>query len=180
MITQEIEKKALLSQSEYQACIDHFIDKPMKQVEQINYYYDDDVHTFFKRNETLRVRQIENFLELQFKYDKSYHRNVRTSKELIDTVQYLPESVLIHDVKTKCIGSMLTKRKMIEYNQYILFLDKNYYLGILDYEIEIESNDANNIPTELLDIDWSKPCCGKYARFVNALLKQRAEHEISK
>ena len=179
MIEQEIEKKALLTEAQYEILLNKVTGHPIKKTNQINYYYDTENYAMLSNNETLRVRQIENHLELHFKHDKKTYNCVRVSKELCEELQCLPEMISINGLFANYTGFLLTERTIIKLNMFTIFLDKNYYMGKVDYEIEIEAVNICDMPKKLFGIIFNSDCNGKYTRFVAELLKQRGCYEIS-
>jgi len=180
MIEKEIERKAILTKEQYESLLGKIVDKPVTKKVQINYYYDTDDYILLSNDETLRVRQIEDKLELQYKYNKKIESGVRISNESCDEINYLPEKIAIDGLIVKRIGFLLTERRSKRFDGYIIFLDKNYYLGKVDYEIEMEAINIEYMPTELYGISFNTVCKGKYTRFTDELLKQRDIYEISR
>jgi len=179
MIENEIEKKILLTKIEYERLLHNFADNLVKDTMQINHYYDTLDYTLLNNNDMLRIRQIDDNLELQFKYDKRTQNNVRIAKELRKKIGHLPKAISINGLHTNYIGYLLTERKSMEFDFYTAFLDKNYYLGKVDYEIEIEANSISDMPKELFEIKFGVNCSGKYTRFTDELLKFGDFYEIS-
>ena len=73
---------------------------------------------------------------------------------------------------------MITFRTNFELNNCIISLDKNIYLGIIDYEIEVEtSNSFAEIPawlSELFSGD-NKKVIGKFHRFIDQYKKSNLD-----
>jgi len=180
MIKYEIEKKTLLSEAQYKTLLGNFADKSIKDTIQINYYYDTENNTFLNNNETLRVRQINDGLELQFKYDKNIQDTVRVSKEFCKKIHRLPKLIMIDNLVANYIGSLLTERKRKIFATYTVCLDKNYYIGKVDYEMEVEVANISDMPIELFGVTFNTNCIGKYTRFANELIKQEVRYEISR
>ena len=69
------------------------------------------------------------------------------------------------------IGNLITERTDYVIDGYKVSIDKNYYIGTIDYEIEIESDniiDTNEI-YDKFGIEFGDKVTGKYARFINKL-----------
>ena len=176
----EIEKKSLISEAQYKIIVDKISGKSNKKTTQINYYYDTENYILFNKNETLRIRQINDCLELQFKHEKKRFNEIRISKEFSKEVNCLPRVILINGLEIIFVGTLITERIRVIFDKFTLFLDKNFYMGKVDYEIEIEAENINGMPKELLGIEFINNCCGKYTRFICELLKQKDYYEISK
>lgn len=180
MITQEIEKKIILTEIQYKILLYHFTDKKAKTIAQINYYYDATNYDLLNKGETLRVRQINNQLVLQIKYNKNIQDGIIISKELCKGINCLPKIISINGLITHYIGFLLTERIIIKCDAYIIFFDKNFYMGKVDYEMEIEAANILDIPNEICGIELAVNCSGKYTRFIDELIKKRDCHEISR
>ena len=104
---------------------------------QINYYYDDAANSLAQNDITLRVRQIGNLLTKQTKQRLHQENSLVVSNEKNDNINMLPLTI---DDQYHMLGQMITERHriyLVNYPGYIDF-DRNFYLGICDYEIEIE------------------------------------------
>lgn len=159
-------------EEQYNSILETLADNATSKVMQINYYYDTEDYMLFKNDETLRIRQIDNCLKLQFKYNKYIENDIRVSKESCEEINILPKKIIANEMFTQYIGFLMTERLIIGFNPYTVFIDKNYYLGKVDYEIEIEAKSISNIPRELFGIQLNGICEGKYARFIRELSKQ--------
>ena len=179
MIENEIEKKALITEEQYSTLSENIAGGSVK-ITQINYYFDTEDRALSNKKETLRIRQIENRLEVQFKYGRTMDQGNLISKEFCEEISFLPESILVNGFRTCNIGFLITERTKVEFDAYTVFLDKNYYFGKVDYEIEVEAADVRNMPDELFGIKFNDKCRGKYTRFINELLNQKGSYEISK
>ena len=177
----EVEKKELISKEQYLACLAYLMKKQIGNRKlQVNYYYDTDDFRLYTNNETLRVRQIEDQLKLEYKHNKTIENNVRTCDEYTQALDSLPSSIdndALNIHNCKYIGSLITERYDFKLNNSIISLDKNYYLGTLDYEIEIETeDDFQGIDfINPLGFTFEKPLVGKYQRFVDLLKSRNAK-----
>lgn len=151
MIEKEI--KYVLSKEQLMKIEDE-LSKKNKPIEviQINYYYDNEEEELLKNGITLRVRQIEGQKKLEIKYPMSFDGLIKTKEEKYRTIEELPRFVdftkenffnkewkLNRFKNVKMIGILITHRKSYTYNDGIkIELDKSFYLGHTDYEIEIE------------------------------------------
>ncbi|HAN21173.1 MAG TPA: hypothetical protein DCP51_05795 [Clostridiales bacterium] len=184
----EFERKQIVTKEKYIELHDNLKNFNSKQVLQINYYYDNDELYLYNNNQTLRVRQIEDKLKLEYKYNKSDFNNLRICDEfttyLISLPNVLKNPIKIEDMNTyKNIGVLITERTNYKLNDFIVSLDKNLYLGIIDYEIEIESNnlfDEHNIHDIIneLGLSFKQQSVSKYIRFINQLKIQDKFYDI--
>lgn len=53
----------------------------------------------------------------------------------------------------------------------LVSLDKNYYFEVIDYEVEVETKNANIVLPQLIQIFDEAPASGKYTRFISVLKK---------
>jgi len=145
----EREIKQLLTEREYAAIIssDVWSGLGKKQQLQINYYYDTPDFVLYRNDITLRVRQKGSSLSLEMKYSIADKTTYKIKKELsrpletlpttIDTAAYFPEAPV--SVQAALIQPLVTERTSIQVSAGVAVdLDKNSYLGMIDYELEIE------------------------------------------
>lgn len=170
MTNMEYEKKRLLTKTEFdkmksQLCnitaSDSFI--------QSNYYYDTSNFDYFERNETVRVRLKNGTLNFEYKSQKKVFNNTKASKEVIRSTKFLPKIISIDEKILELIGCMTTLRTNFVLGECLVSLDENHYLGIVDYEIEVELKDINSALHSVLQIFDDIPSTGKYSRFVMEL-----------
>lgn len=144
----------------------------------INYYYDDMNWTLFNNDETLRIRQRDDQLSLEYKFGKHEFEDIRICNELKIPVKKVYSQILFKEKRLCLQGSMITFRTNFELNNCIISLDKNIYLGIIDYEIEVEtSNSFAEIPawlSELFSGD-NKKAIGKFHRFIEQYKKSNLD-----
>jgi len=177
----EFERKSVVSESDYAALLQELNnDFVCKDVFQINYYYDTTDFALFRSDETLRIRQIGNNLNLQYKHNKRHIDNMRISDEYSEKMDELPKSIAINGVETYNVGFMVTQRANFDLGNGIVSLDKNYYLGVVDYEIEVEGENGFDVPEILREVDFQPDSIGKYSRYMEKLLGQGASYEVRK
>jgi len=177
MIEKEI--KLVVSEEILMKCkktLDEFLKHT--RVLQVNYYYDTPDFLHHSLGNTLRVRQTGERLVLQYKQEKHYDGNLRTCQEFEETIQRIPRQLSSSD--THCIamnmdlvftmvGSLVTERVDYIYGETIISLDRNYFLGQYDCEIEIETHEHEEAEAVLrmLSIgEVGEQRLGKYSRFV--------------
>lgn len=131
----ESEKKLIISRKQYNDLFYRFI-RESKNFEQINYYYDTQTEIFRKRGITCRVRQKEDILvgtikEHEIGSERSLERHFKLG--------CLPYKMIIDNEEVSLKGQLITFRTECElFDSMTLMLDKNIYLGTVDYELELE------------------------------------------
>jgi len=181
MLEKEYERKLIIDCEKFNLLLEDFTEKfHREEIFQINYYYDTPDFSIFNSGETLRVRQIDDILKLQYKYNKSRINDVRISDEYSEKINELPKIITVNDIETYNIGFMVTHRHNFNFEDCIVSLDKNYYLGVVDYEIEVEAEKENELPDILKELNFSSDSIGKYSRFAEKLLKQGFRYEVRK
>lgn len=181
MIEKEYERKLNIDWEKYSLLLTDFTKKFRREdVFQINYYYDTPDFAFFHSGETLRIRQIENILKLQYKYNKIRMNDVRISDEYSEKIHDLPKIVIVNGSETHNVGCMITERYNFNSDNCIISLDKNYYLGVIDYELEVETEKESDLPAILREISFEINSIGKYSRYVEKLLEKGHKHELRK
>jgi len=181
----EKELKALLDEFTYYQALSLF-DWDSKTI-QTNYYYTDREGILERLKITVRVREKNGTYLLQVKTPISecsalhikdeYEKVIDNSPSHID--RKLIESIIGIKVNSVTqIGELVTERHIITYNNKIeICLDKNYYLKITDYEMEIEFYDV--IDQKLLDelssigIHFDTKINGKFSRFMTQYNMQK-------
>ena len=131
MIEHEI--KYMLTAEQYEHILRLFSVK--STVVQTNYYYDTEDLDMNKRGITCRIREKNDSYVATVKQ----HLGGFESLEMSQVLQSLLDDSLFTGKKLKRWGNLTTERACVsEENEMIVFLDKNSYLGVIDYELEIE------------------------------------------
>lgn len=182
MLEKEIKK--ILSSGEFassSAALDKLA-KPVRYI-QVNHYYDTPDFELHKQGSTLRIRQKEASLALELKYNKVQIGIQSISKEYVQPCSGLtpllesnafPKGAVPENKIFNYIGCMITERSDYKLENAVVSLDRSYYLGKSDYELEIEYDDFNSASGlfEILGIDNLKNTGpGKYSRFVSCYKK---------
>ena len=177
----EYERKFTLTFQQFNTYMEFFAQRATPDIiNQINYYYDDSSFIVHSRGETLRVRQTGEKLVMEHKYDKSRSGDMSISKEAATPISQLPVSIKIDGLKTNLIGTLMTNRCDFEINDIKLSLDRSFYLGTVDYELEIETQGDIVLPDfmqELVNGNAVSPM-GKFCRFVSRLRQMDEIYEI--
>lgn len=151
-----------------------------QRVLQVNHYYDSADFVLYELGNTLRIRQKEDSLKLQYKYDKKYIGIQKISKEYEVAIERLPKQIcnnILPDYSGNKVhqyvyrGNLITDRWNFIHNKDVVSLDKNYYFGVYDCELEIEYGDYEFADFILRKLNLNKEDLnknGKYSRFVEA------------
>ena len=136
----ELEKKLLLSKDEYDYLMHHFgstaSQTPTPIIKQINYYFDTDALLMNRQNITCRIRMKDG------KYKGTMKQHFLHSDHSTETEIEIYDGInknAFTDMGLKLQGELLTERCVIFKDAGCeVVLDKNQYLGYIDYELEIE------------------------------------------
>ena len=132
----EYEKKIPLTFKEYQILIALFNDN-IKSVIQRNYYYDTDDFSMNKQGITYRIREKDGTYTATVKKHNWNEPDCSLEKSEIVLNEY--DTNAFSDKNVKFQGCLETYRTVIYSDKDIeIVLDRNTYLGIEDYELEIE------------------------------------------
>lgn len=80
MINKENEKKIILTEEEYLNINSKF--EKIEEKNQINYYFDTQNYGLANNDETLRVRQSDCGLKLEYKFNKKYSSMIRECQKI--------------------------------------------------------------------------------------------------
>lgn len=157
---------------------------------QINYYYD--VFPFEKSKKmTIRIRSVDNLYKLQIKSacQNSYIEKIEFEEKVPRVFPFISSEKIravsgLHYDDVFLIGALVTKRHIHQWSDSItICLDKNEYLGTIDYELEIEYE--KDVTSELLTLlsehgirfDDEKQI-GKYSRYMKRCYSMRGNIEV--
>ncbi len=160
----EIEAKVLVSQDQYRKLTHQFKDCPRYQ--QTNYYIDNDERILAKEGIALRIREkngkyvltlktplSQGLLEKNESIDEEAFKAFLEKGEFpnVDEVRFL--TMLDIDVSSlKILTSLTTDRVDVNYKDGLLSIDRNFYSGKTDYEIEFEYNSMDAAERILADL----------------------------
>ncbi|MGD9155349.1 MAG: CYTH domain-containing protein [Bacillota bacterium] len=184
----EFEFKYSLNREEFTQLFNRLSNKyPKNTLLQINYYYDTDGFELEKQGINLRVRQKEADLKMELKTPILRERALRVKKEFSRSIKQLPLTINFNNDEWQglipgngelhLIGILLTERtKFLPEPGIEIVLDKSYYLGLVDYELEVEfqkglQTQALNVVKMLVGDGQKFPPSqhGKRKRFLKAL-----------
>ena len=137
----EYEERVMISENDYKKVIDDLIRNGYKcegfTIE--NIYFDNDEYFITKNGMMLRIRNSSTGIhELTLKV-----RQVEGVLEINETLDKHPQIDAALDNKFKefkQIIKLVTQRIEIPIDDYLLVIDKNEYLDVTDYDIEVEAN----------------------------------------
>lgn len=148
MKTIELEKKLIIDKSIYEFLISCFEANASKHIRQINYYYDTNGEQLRHKNITCRIRQKEDKLTGTLKKHCLVNGCPKNTEETF-LVKSLPMCFEVAQQIVILKGSMITDRTEIQLSaDMLLVLDKNTYLGAVDYELEIEYSESGSQEAE--------------------------------
>ena len=132
-----------------------------------------------RSSRTLRIRKIGDTLTREYKHGKSSVGDIRVCTEDNIPIDAYPSFIKGSEIGESedtlyfPLGVLVTERTEYVIDGACIALDKSTYLGIVDYEIEVETDGVSALPSALstLNIDFGKAVIGKYHRFVKRLLK---------
>ena len=178
MTEHEFEYKALLNEAEYLNIL-AVLSAEYKPIayKQINHYYDTPELLLSALHATLRVREKESGLMLEYKHGQKRVGELRTATEDRYPITEIPSEIsgkMLPDCDGTLVfyplGSLTTERTDFNIGDCLVSLDKNTYFGITDYEIEVEVNDGGILPPAIsaLSVTFSASTLGKFHRFLAA------------
>lgn len=139
----ETEYKFLVSKEQITKYFAFFVNDYRKVITklQVNYYYDTKSNMMNKDDVTVRVRQERDTMKWQIKRHSEKCGALFLSDEYSGNIENLPYSLTVDGVieELSLKGSLVTLRREINFGVGgKLCFDTNMYLGIIDYEIEVE------------------------------------------
>ncbi len=144
----EYEFKLMLTKKEYD-CIKNVYGFGAETIRQVNYYYDTNGFDMNKKGTTCRIRQIGDYL-CATKKNHSMLINGK-SEEMSSPVHSIPDIMDFWGFTLRLQGSLVTERTNLKVNTDLMVtVDKNTYLGVEDYELEIEYDEENFILAECM------------------------------
>lgn len=160
----------------------------LKNFIQVNYYYDTNKYKLNRNDITLRVRQKEDSLRIQLKCLLKREGGLFVKNEFSENIDELPVKInkekiqwpelLICEDDITLKGNLITERTVYKFNEAMeIDLNKNFYLGIIDYELELEFEfnsdfeaDASNFVNDVIKNECSiNFALGKSSRFYQKL-----------
>ncbi len=179
MIKLENEIKMMLNKEQYNYLLKLLSAIPSKEINQINYYYDTADESLRKKNITMRIRQKDGKLKGTI---KKHHFGKVSSTEEDFRVDLIPNIMMFDSEVLYLKGNLSTHRSEFLLSDSIsIMIDKNEYLGLSDYELELEyGKDSSDyvehillILKKLLRKDHFRGGASKSERFFRQLVLNR-------
>ncbi len=175
---EEKEYKVMLSLEEYNDILNQFDWE--SYIRQCNYYYDSKTFWAETYGYTIRIREINGSITLQIKSPNTSRKAYKSRTEHETAINHIPEYLYtagLQPIKDKSnrperldlLGCLETERYIKHLSDdIVVFLDRNKYYDVVDYEIEVEFSNDNKPAEGLLLGLGLKPSKspGKYTRFV--------------
>lgn len=137
----EYEERVMINKNDYERVISDVkrSKKEYRLLRITNTYLDNDEKAMRTNKQVLRIRKTNfNNEELTFKY----RNNDGSNTEINESLKSHPQIDAALDNKFKDfhpIAKLKTKRMEVQYDNYLLVIDKNSYHGVVDYNLEIEA-----------------------------------------
>ena len=186
----EIEKRVMLTEEQYLSLLKYASNySSRKEMTLVNYYFDDENLSLRNAHHMFRIRVTNNKdyeLTLKVKGDNGdLEINEPLSNGEIEKLLKKLEiknkeinEIVSNDTskEIKYITSLKTERIEIEFGRYLFVLDKNYYSDIIDYDLEIESDNMVDAEEAIkkycknFDLQYSSSYKSKSRRAINKAL----------
>ena len=168
-INMEYEARVMINEEQYLNIRNHYLSSSYLKEELVNenYYFDTEDLKLSNSHKVLRVRKINNqkyeltlkiqeekgCLEINYpltsnEKDELFNSSVIPSKEIKDKLS----SIGVVPSKIKYITDLKTERLEVKLDECLLVIDKNYFRGRVDYNIEVESDSETHAKSQLLSI----------------------------
>lgn len=144
----ELEKKVLLSADEYFILLNS-MGRFSAFEQQVNHYFDTDNYDMDSQRITCRIREKTGEFKSTIKRHYDNGRSSESSQKAADE----KDDTLFAKYMLHPQGSLTTTRNTLYEDADIkIVVDRNEYLGIVDYELEIEyhPHNSNNIDTIIM------------------------------
>ena len=188
----DIEAKVLINEDDYNRVLKFYKKEEIKKVTQLNYYIDTDDLLLKQFGIGLRVRQ-KDFFVLNMK--APLQEGLLEKKESISEKEFdnfknngvfpngsIKNLLLMFGVditKLKIQTTLKTERIVIENfsDDEVFAIDKNYYNGLIDYELELEGTSLERAKNSLkekceeLNIDFVENAKSKQVRAMETIKK---------
>ncbi|MCI7601521.1 MAG: CYTH domain-containing protein [Mollicutes bacterium] len=188
----EIEAKVLINEDDYNRVLKFYKKEELQKVTQLNYYIDTDDLLLKQFGIGLRIRQ-KDFFVLNMK--APLQEGLLEKKESISEKEFdnfknngvfpngsIKNLLLMFGVditKLKIQTTLKTERIVIENfsDNEVFAIDKNYYNGLIDYELELEGTSLERAKNSLkekceeLNIDFVENSKSKQVRAMETIKK---------
>lgn len=149
-ISIEYEARTMIDENQYVNFLQNYSNaKNMRSFINTNEYFDTSELILLNNHTVLRKRSCNNSIELTLKIkrengDLEITQEVKNNSLPLSTIlsKKMIEELTKFNVDVnmlKKVGMLKTERTEIQFNDYLLVIDKNFYNNKVDYNIEIES-----------------------------------------
>lgn len=174
----EFEKKIMLTEQEYRS-ISMVMCKFDLRETQINYYFDDSEFSMDKKGITCRIREKDGIYKATVKKHDFKFPECSMEVDFSENTEFEP---LIFNVLGLQYKGKLATERIIMYDdtECKMVLDKNEYLGTVDFELEVEYKKEYQRRAQVL-IENIAECLASLGHSINANeFLSRAERSKSK
>ena len=166
-INMEYEARVMINEEQYLNIRNHYLSSsyPKEELINENYYFDTEDLKLSNSHKVLRMRKVNDkkyeltlkiqeengCLEINYpltskEKDELFSNCAIPSKDIKDKLI----SIGIDPAKIKYITDLKTDRLEVKLDDCLLVIDKNYFRGRVDYNIEVESDSENHAKSQLL------------------------------
>ena len=154
----EYEERVLIREEDYLKILEDIKREglPFTNLHIENIYLDNDKHSIKSHKMVLRIRTINNNeQELTLKV-KNEDGSCNEINETLNNHPLIDKELNNEFDSYYEIARLATDRVEVQYDDYLFVLDKNYYHGVIDFDIEIEANSQQKA------LEIIKKYCKKY------------------
>ena len=132
----EYEKKIMLTKEEYTSIIT-LMRKYKPVVYHTNYYFDDDNFSMNKKRITCRIRAKDGKFKSTIKIHGMQNSDCNIEQDLFEKTEF--DCTFFKALGLQLQGELTTERIIVYKDScFEIVMDRNTYLGQLDYELEVE------------------------------------------
>lgn len=176
MKTIEYEERVLLNEADYRKVIEdiEYEGRAYKSFTIENIYLDNDENFIQNNRSVLRIRTTsEGIYELTLKIKQADNSCIEIN-ETVDEHPQIDEKLHRNFDQYKEIARLTTQRIEVEYDDYLLVIDKNFYSDVIDYDLEIEAK-SQQFALEIL-----QKYCKKYGIAYDSGYRSKSRRAIAK
>lgn len=142
METVEYEERVLISENDYQQVIKDVKkeERPLRYLTILNIYLDNANEDIYRNDQMLRIRTTNGKeQELTLKI-RNADGSTREINETLERHPIIDKELNGNFKDYQEITRLMTERIEVEYDDYLLVIDKNIYGETVDFDLEIEAN----------------------------------------
>lgn len=172
----EYEERVLLSEADYRKVIEdiEYEGRAYKSFTIENIYLDNSEEFMQNNRSVLRIRTTSDGVhELTLKVQQSDNSCIEIN-ETVEEHPQIDEKLHNNFEQYKEIARLTTQRMEIEYDDYLLVIDRNFYSDVVDYDLEIEAK------SQQLALEILQKYCQKYGFAYDIGYRSKSRRAISK